>query len=62
MISLRLPASDDAAELVEALLAAADAREDHTPVLAARWRHLAHQIGDALDELPTPSEWEDTEL
>jgi hypothetical protein len=61
MISLRLPAADDAAELVEALLAAADARKDRTPVLAARWRTLAHQIGDALDTLPKPTGTEHTD-
>ncbi|RDG35181.1 hypothetical protein [Streptomyces corynorhini] len=50
---LRLPGgTDDVAELVEALLVAADARPD-TP-LAERWRHLAHEIGDALDTLPAP--------
>ncbi|MEW2635968.1 hypothetical protein AB0903_31100 [Streptomyces sp. NPDC048389] len=52
---LRLPGGpDDAAELVEALLAAADTRDRHAPAQAARWRELAHQLGDALDNLPTP--------
>jgi len=52
---LRLPGGpDDAAALVEALLAAADTRDHHAPKQAARWRALAHQLGDALDTLPTP--------
>lgn len=55
MIALRLPSADDTSELVEALLVAADSREDRSPVLAARWRGLADQIGDALDTLPTPT-------
>lgn len=53
MISLRLPAADDVAELVEALLAAADTRDTRSPAQAARWRHLANDLGDALDALPT---------
>ena len=52
---LRLPGGpDDAAELVEALLAAANTRDHHAPAQAARWRQLAHDIGDALDTLPPP--------
>ncbi|MFJ2174367.1 hypothetical protein ACIOHE_15815 [Streptomyces sp. NPDC087851] len=50
---LRLPGGpDDAAELVEALLTAADTRPG-TPT-SARWRRLADEIGDALDQLPSP--------
>lgn len=53
---LRLPGgTSDAAEIVEALLAAATAREATAPVLAARWRELADAIGDSLDQLPTPT-------
>lgn len=53
---LKLPGGpDDAGELVEALLAAADTRDQHAPAQAARWRQLAHDIGDALDQLPTPT-------
>ncbi|MEU9777461.1 hypothetical protein [Streptomyces sp. NPDC047968] len=44
----------DVAELVEALLVAADARDRSAPALAARWRDLADQLGDALDTLPRP--------
>ncbi|MEU6535552.1 hypothetical protein [Streptomyces sp. NPDC047000] len=52
---LRLPGGpDDAGALVEALLTAADTRETAAPALAARWRQLANDIGDALDQLPTP--------
>jgi hypothetical protein len=52
---LRLPGGpDDAGELVEALLTAADTREATAPAIAARWRQLANDIGDALDTLPTP--------
>ncbi|MFD9952449.1 hypothetical protein [[Kitasatospora] papulosa] len=52
---LRLPrGTADAAEIVEGLLVAAAARETTAPGLAGRWREIAHQIGDALDELPPP--------
>lgn len=44
----------DASEIVEALLVAAQAREDTAPELAARWRNLADSIGDSLDALPPP--------
>lgn len=54
MISLRLPSADDAAELVLALLTAADAVEDRAPELAAARRALAEDIGDALDQIPAP--------
>jgi hypothetical protein len=54
VISLLLPAADDAAELVDALLTAADACEHRAPDLAARRRALAEDIGDALDNLPQP--------
>ncbi|MGW3442211.1 hypothetical protein [Streptomyces sp. NPDC001076] len=50
---LRLPGgTDDLAEIVEALIAAADAKEATAPATAARWRALAHNIGDSLDLLP----------
>ncbi|MEU0332191.1 hypothetical protein [Streptomyces sp. NPDC006193] len=52
-VLLNLPGGpDDAAEIVEALLAAAETRVGHAPTQAARWRELAHDIGDALDQLP----------
>lgn len=54
MIAIRLPAPDDVAELVDALLAAATACEPHAPELARRRRALADQLGDALDNLPRP--------
>lgn len=50
---LKLASTDDAAEIVEALLIAADARAGS--VMELRWRDLAHTIGDALDHLPTPT-------
>ncbi|MET8765505.1 hypothetical protein [Streptomyces sp. NPDC004658] len=54
---LTLPGGpDDAGELVEALLVAADTRDQHAPAQAARWRELAHDIGDALDQLPSPTQ------
>jgi hypothetical protein len=59
VISLRLPSSDDVAELVEALLAAADTRDGHAPAQAERWRGLANDLGDALDLLPRPTHRED---
>jgi hypothetical protein len=58
---LRLPGgSADVVDLVDALLAAADARERRAPRQAARWRELAHQLGDALDTLPTSRAQEGT--
>jgi hypothetical protein len=59
MLRLVLPTTDDAAEIVEALLAAADGREQSAPAQAARWRGLACDIGDALDTLPQPTTTED---
>ncbi|MGW5352232.1 hypothetical protein ACWERV_17185 [Streptomyces sp. NPDC004031] len=55
MISLVFPTSDDLGEVVEALLAAADTRDTTAPTQAARWRSLADQLGDALDQLPNPA-------
>ncbi|MEE4540959.1 hypothetical protein V2S66_03125 [Streptomyces sp. V4-01] len=59
MIRLLLPAANDIAELVDALLDAADTCQTRAPDLAARRRALADQIGDALDQLPTPTIRED---
>ena len=59
MIAIRLPSADDAAEVIEALLTAADACEHRAPDLAARRRALACDIGDALDQLPQPTTRED---
>jgi hypothetical protein len=59
VISLRLPSADDAAGLVDALLAAADACENRAPALAHRRRALADQLGDALDHLPTPNRFQE---
>ena len=47
--------TEDLAEIVEALLTAADHADDHAPELAARRRELAECVGDALDELPEPA-------
>ncbi|MGW3166953.1 hypothetical protein ACWC9Q_29665 [Streptomyces sp. NPDC001142] len=55
-VLIRLAGADDLSEIVDALLTAADAREGHAPSLAARWRGLAHEVGDALDQLPTPTQ------
>lgn len=54
MIRLLLPAADDVAELVDALLEAADTCQTRAPDLADRRRALADQLGDALDHLPQP--------
>lgn len=59
MIAVRFPAADDLTEIVEALIVAADACEQHAPDLAARRRALANGIGDALDSLPQPTIRED---
>ncbi|WP_199807456.1 hypothetical protein [Streptomyces sp. NRRL F-5650] len=42
------------AEIIDALLSTADGCEDRAPALAARRRQLAHDMGDALDQLPAP--------
>lgn len=55
-VVLRLSTADDVSEIVDALLTAADARGAHAPELAARWRTLAHDVGDALDQLPSPQQ------
>ncbi|MEY9937337.1 hypothetical protein [Streptacidiphilus sp. MAP5-3] len=52
MIALHLPGPASAALLVTALLACADHTADQAE--AARCRNLADQIGDGLDQLPTP--------
>ncbi|MBE4783945.1 hypothetical protein [Streptomyces caniscabiei] len=54
-IVVRLTSPDDVSEIVEGLLTAAEARQTAAPDLANRWRNLAHNIGDALDQLPTPA-------
>ncbi|MGD6761380.1 hypothetical protein ACOKM5_20815 [Streptomyces sp. BH097] len=46
--------ADDLAEIVEALIAAAATREQDAPEQALRWKWLADDIGDALDQLPAP--------
>ncbi|MDT0567880.1 hypothetical protein RM704_10430 [Streptomyces sp. DSM 3412] len=51
-IVVRLTGSDDLGEIIEGLLTAADAKQTDAPALATRWRALAHDIGDALDQLP----------
>jgi hypothetical protein len=51
---VRLSSPDDLSEIVEALITAADTKDTEAPVLAARWREIAHDIGDSLDLLPKP--------
>ncbi|MFI7394051.1 hypothetical protein [Streptomyces tendae] len=54
-VLLRLPGgTDDVAEIIDALLSTADGCADRAPALAARRRQLAHDMGDALDQLPAP--------
>ncbi|MEH0428808.1 hypothetical protein QBB34_21235 [Streptomyces stelliscabiei] len=53
---VRLESTDDLAEIVEALLTAAEAKEADAPALTERWRTLAHNFGDALDALPQPTQ------
>ncbi|MFF5984384.1 hypothetical protein ACFY78_36635 [Streptomyces olindensis] len=55
-VVVHLPGPDDLAEIVEALVTAAEAKEAHAPELADHWRNLANDIGDALDQLPTPQQ------
>ncbi|KJK40253.1 hypothetical protein UK15_07855 [Streptomyces variegatus] len=58
-VVVRLTGPADVAEIVEALVAAAEAKETDAPELALRWRWLANDIGDALDQLPAPTTAED---
>lgn len=44
----------DASRVVDALLAQADAVELAQPLLARRYRSIADDFGDALDDLPRP--------
>lgn len=53
-VMIRLTGPDDLSEIVEALLTAADVKQHTAPALATRWRDLAHDVGDALDQLPPP--------
>jgi len=53
-------APGDVAEVIECLLVGADHCTDHAPELAEHRRALAHRLGDALDQLPTPATREDT--
>ncbi|MFJ5638690.1 hypothetical protein [Streptomyces sp. NPDC093223] len=55
-VLLRLGDTDDLAEIVEGLIAGADAKQPTAPETAERWRTLAHNIGDSLDLLPRPTE------
>jgi len=54
-----MPDPYSAAELADAILAAADAREaigdPGSLLLALRWRRIADRLGDALDTLPRPA-------
>ncbi|MCX5285971.1 hypothetical protein [Streptomyces sp. NBC_00198] len=52
---LLVPSADYLAEVAAGLLVAADFHDDHDPQQASRWRHIADQIGDAVDRLPAPS-------
>ncbi|MFD5682159.1 hypothetical protein [Streptomyces bacillaris] len=47
--------ASEASEIVEALLVAAGTRATTAPELADRWRQIADDIGDALDQLPAPT-------
>lgn len=59
MIRLLLPCANDLAEIVDALLASADAVEARSPEIARARRTLANKLGDALDTLPKPTTRED---
>jgi hypothetical protein len=59
VIALWLPCADDVAELVDALLEAADTCQTRAPDIAARRRALADQLGDALDHLPQPTPFQE---
>ncbi|MGW2210148.1 hypothetical protein [Streptomyces sp. NPDC001781] len=53
-------AHGDVAEVIECLLVGADHCSDHAPELAEQRRAIAHRLGDALDQLPTPELREDS--
>lgn len=52
-VTFRDPA--DAARIVDALLDEADTVERDRPLLARRYRAIANDLGDALEELGPPS-------
>lgn len=56
-IIVRFTDPADAAHCCAALLALADLRQVDAPLLARRYRSIAHAIADAVDELPVPSGW-----
>lgn len=55
-VALQITFADphDAARIVDALLDQAEAVEVNTPMLARRYRAIADDIGDALDDTPKP--------
>jgi hypothetical protein len=55
VIVLRLPGPAHVAELIDSLLAHADQLQGHAPELAEQKRRLACELGDGLDQLPTPT-------
>ena len=55
-VRVELIDASDAARVVDALLEQADACEAGLPLLARRYRAIADAFGDALDELPVPSD------
>ncbi|GAA0704782.1 hypothetical protein GCM10010193_69730 [Kitasatospora atroaurantiaca] len=61
-LAIELDTAAEAADLVEALLAAADRAERRSPERAARLRGLADGIGDGLDALPRPARLSDDEV
>lgn len=61
-LAIELDTAADAADLVDALLAAADRAERRAPERAARLRQLADGIGDGLDSLGRPAGLSDDEV
>jgi hypothetical protein len=61
VIVLRLPGPAHVAELIDSLLAHAVLLEGHAPELAAAKRRFADELGDGLDQLPTPTTTETTD-
>jgi hypothetical protein len=55
-VELALDTAADAADIVDALLAAADRSERRDPEKAARLREVADGIGDGLDRLARPKQ------
>lgn len=54
-VGINVPNQGLAGLIVNGLITAAEVERERDPVLAAVYQGLADEIGDGLDELPSPS-------